>query len=379
MEYGSSGFGGYRDLFESRVRLNERFARLDLDAREVTFETRRLLKMPFLAVLDTSFFHSAFKYQLAHDGAVPLSLQAAQQAAITLFMAEETVWQLFDKIPEFAESLNTTAVTLESLFAKAWAPWITSVDLSSMPADARAQVVLDRDPTDRPAATLATLLSPCLLLATDKDFESLAPVESWTPGELPSAVVAVSTTLVVGQATVRVNATVMVPVLPVAVVGGGVCWLGGRLGVSPWLLAAAIVGGGAFLYMRLDAERRAAARKALADVGTTLLEELVRAQAAQQAALRDLEHRVVPYLGPRSVEAVVLRELAVAGEAISAQRLWERLDPATRPSVTRVRALLRGDPAVALAGRGVWTLGVPLDWLLGHYEDWLATDGAVAR
>src|SRR5581483_11683694 len=128
-----------------------------------------------------------------------------------------------------------------------------------VPAEARAQAVVDRDPTDRPAATLATLLAPCLLLATDKDFESLVPIEPWSPGEPPSAVIAVSATLVVNDTTLHVKAMVMVPVLPVAGVVGGVRWLGDRLGVSPWLLAAAMVGGGAFLYHRLDPQRRATA------------------------------------------------------------------------------------------------------------------------
>ncbi|MGH2627373.1 MAG: hypothetical protein ACRDHY_12065, partial [Anaerolineales bacterium] len=227
---------------------------------------------------------------------------------------------------------------------------------------------VDRDPTDRPAATLATLLAPCLLLATDRDFESLVPVEPWRPGEPPSPVIGVRATLVLNDAMLHVNATVMVPVLPVAGAIGGVRWLGGRLSVSPWLLAAAIVGGGAFLYRRLDPQRRAAARRVLADVRTTVLEELVRAQAEQQTALCALERRVVPYLGPRSIEAVVLRELAVAGEALSAQGLWGRLHPTTRPGVTTVRELLRGHPATALAGRGVWTLGVPLDWLFEQHE-----------
>jgi hypothetical protein len=361
--------GDWRIRPAGTARLEELLAQIDLDELRLQAEARCLLRTPLLGVLDTSFLFTGFQSQLRAGGAPPLSLRAAQQGAIRMLTATGTVEQVFDKLDEFAESLGTSTAHLETLFIDDWSPWITVADVEGVLVDDRAQIVADRDPTDQPAAILASLLSPCLILTTDKDFESMAPIGARSDGELASSILAVSATLVVGEATVHVQAMMMVPTLPVAGIVAGVRWASTRAGISPWIMGLLLAGGGALLYRRMSSKRRATTRQVLGELGTALLEEIATAQARQQMALRDLGRRVVPLLSHRTVDAMVLRELAMADETLSAQRLWERLDPATRPAVTTVRETLRRHAAAAPAGRGTWTLGLPLAWLLSLDED----------
>lgn len=353
----------YLSACERMPRLEELFSNIDLDALEVSAQTQRLLAPPLLAVLDTSFVFTALQSQLRNSGAPPLSLRAAQQGGIRLFIAGETLTETFDKLDEFADALGTTCQRLEAFLIEDWAPSITVVDVAGVAPEGRAALVAERDASDRPAAVLAALLSPCILLAHDRDFEPLG-----IPGR-GEPVLAVQATLVVNDTTVRVQAVVMTPALPVAGVVGGVRWIGNRTGLPPLLVGAALAGGGYLLYTRMAPERRATARQVLADVGTMFLEEAVRAYGEQQQALSALEGLVVPLERPRTVKAVVLRELARADEPLSAQQLWERLDPMTRPALTAVRATLRAHWAAELVGRGIWMLGLPFSHLIELGEE----------
>jgi hypothetical protein len=337
-------------------------ANLDSEALEMSAQTRRLLMPQLLAVLDTSFLFTAFQSQLRNDGAAPLSLRAAQQGRIRLFIADETLTEAFAKLDEFATSLGTARARLEGFLIEDWAPFLTVVDVVGVVPDGRAAPVAERDPADRPAAVLASLLSPCALLTHDRDFEPLGVPEPGSP------VLAVRATLVVNDTAERAQAVVMVSALPVSAALGSVRWIGNQTGASPWLIAAVLVGGGYLLYRRMDPQRRAKAR-ILADIGMSYLEQATRACAEQQQSLRALERLVVPLARPRTVCAVVLRELASADEPLSAQGLWERLDPTTRPSVITVRATLRNHPGVVPVGRGFWMLGLPLNDLVELGEE----------
>jgi hypothetical protein len=344
--------------------------RIDLEALQAAAERRYedLFRAPYLAVLDTEFFRSAFQSQLKFGGP-PLSLRLTREGHLRLFIAEETLFELFDKLAEFADGLGATADELERLLVEEWGPSVYVVELPTESNDSRVALVAARDQTDRPAAILATTLSPCILLTKDKDFEALEVVRPGDP------VFAVRMTIVVNSTTMELQTMVQAPMMPIIGVTASVEWIGKKIGGNPWLLGgilAAILG---LIYWRMDEEKRATTREALGYLGRTYVEHLVVAQENHQAAVAALKERIVPALQQRTSAEVILRHLACSEEDLSAQRLWEQLDPGTRPSVAAVRQLLRTHPAVVRAGRGLWGVGIPLDQLVAY---WLEAGGGNA-
>ena len=343
-----------------QARLQASLERIDLDALQAAAEHRytELFRGPYLGVLDTEFFRSAFQFQLKHD-APPLSLRVARSGHLKLFMAEDTFLELMGKLEEFARDLGTSEAELESLIAEEWAPWIWIVDLPVETSDSRIELVAARDHTDRPAAVLATLLAPCLLLTKDKDFEALQVAKPGDP------VLAIRVSLMVNETTIELQGITTVPVLPIAAVAAGVEWIGKKAGVNPWVVGGILATIPGLIYWHMDEDRRAATRHTLGMLGTAYVEQVGRTQEAQRAALAALNERIVPSLQGRLPSDIVLRHLARSDEPMSAQRLWEQLDPATRASVISIRELLRTHKTTwRCAGRGRWSFGIPLDELL---------------
>jgi|GEM_PF-3386862 len=337
--------------------------RIDIEQLSSELEAKRSLHSPYLFVLDTEFFFSAFQSQLKRGGA-PKSLQVAMRGVIRLFIASDTFFELLDKkLPDFADKLGTTVPVLER-FLMMWLDWLTLVDLPSDYSDPRVKQLAERDASDVPAATLACLLAPCVLLTNDFDFESL--IEDL---ESLSHVLIVKAAVQLDNASGELRMVATVPTLPVAATVGGTRWVANRIGASPWvvggvlMLTVALLG--IWAYRRMDDDDKTALRQFGTEVGTRYLEEVNDIQTRVSDARQTLTKRTVLPLATRNREQVVLRELAMADEALSAQRLWERLDPEARPGVHKVREILRTHPSPVGYGRGQWTLGISAAEALG--------------
>jgi hypothetical protein len=334
----------------------ELLERIDINDLMLKLDTARLLRSPVPCVVDTEFFYSAFQSQLKCGGA-PRSLQTAMEGEIRLFMAEETFEELVDKkLAEFATQLDSTPAVLEDFLGQCWLDWLNLIELPTESADPRVAAVALRDSSDRPAACLASLLAPCVLLTNDQDFEALV-------GAIHSLrhVVVVRAAAALGGATVQLQTMTMLPTLPVTGAAKSTRWVANRIGVSPWILGSIILLLVVWAYRRQDGETRAVIRKTAAEVGNRYLKSLGDAQEKVTLARTTLNKRLVLPSGPRTPEQIVLRELALIDGAASAQKLWERLDPESRPGVNAVRALLRSHPSAQNYKGGVWTFGYRLD------------------
>jgi hypothetical protein len=128
-------------------------------------------RRPLPAVLDTDFIRTGLHAQLS-KGMPPRSVRSAQDGALRLFMEYDTLVETDEKLPKFAGQLGVTVPELRRILNEDWLPHI---DVVKVPAglrelDPRALGVRDGDglrpgaPDDFPAAALAALLSPCLLL-----------------------------------------------------------------------------------------------------------------------------------------------------------------------------------------------------------------------
>jgi hypothetical protein len=279
------------------------------------------------------------------------------EGEVRLFMAEETFEELVEKkLPKFATQLGTTTAVLENFLGRCWLDWLNLVELPTESVDPRVAAVVARDSSDRPAACLASLLAPCVLLTNDQDFEALV-------GAIQSLrhVVVIRAAAALGGATLQLQTIAMLPTLPVTGAAKGTRWVANRIGVSPWILGGIIVLLVVWGYRRQDGETRAVIRKTAAEVGNQYLKSLGDAQAKVTLARTTLNKRLVLPSGPRTPEQIVLRELALIDGAASAQKLWERLDAESRPGVNAVRALLRSHPSAQNYNGGVWTFGYRLD------------------
>lgn len=310
----------------------------------------RNLATPCQFVIDTEFFYSAFQYEL-QQGRCPLSLREAMNGSIRLYMASATMTELREKkLGEFAVGLCTSPAVL-SEFLRRWQKWITEVDIPAEHQDPRIVAVSERDPSDRPAAILASILAPCMLVTNDKDFQAYGVNNSISHVIIFEAAVELS------WASVEMHAILQIPELPLrgAIIGVGLA--AERFKVSPLVIVAAVALLGFVAYRVVSEEARTTIKTTAKSMAKNYVSDLHRVQTAERLARTCLEQRVVVPAVNRSREDNIVRELAMTNEPISAQRLWERLPTNDRPSVKSIREILRNHPSSKGYGRGTWVFG----------------------
>jgi len=307
------------------------------------------------ALLDTDFLRTAFGLQLYRSP--PASLEAARAGVIRLFMAGATLDELYCKIPAFASSLNASSAEIVRLFEDEWLPLIYVVELeSARPRCGRAGDVVALDPFDAGLADLAEALAPCILLTHNSRHFKAFGVQT-----RQQSVHAVKAAVLAQSAAERVQARSTAIGFPPTLAIGGLRWGERKVGVSPWLVGAVVVIGSYVLYRCQSEDRQTRVRQIVLHAGEAIAEAVDReigdAARAEIAGLSVLGSCMVPGSSQRSAESQLLRELAVAEKSMSAQQLWEMLDPQTRPSVQAVRLRLRGNPACVEVRRGGFTFG----------------------
>jgi hypothetical protein len=314
-----------------------------------------LARRPLPAVLDTDFIRTGLHYQLRH-GHPPKSVTTARRGLLRLFMEYETLAETGDRLPRFAAQFGVPVADLRRMLNEDWLPHVDVVRLPAAlrQADPRAAEVRDRDAADFPAAALAALLSPCLMLTCN--YKHFGALGVRTRSQAVDGVMAVAA-INVGES--RVQALVMVPAAPALAAGGALRWASARFGPAAWVGAGLLAAGGIYWYRKQPPGRRGQLRQSAAAIGGRLLEEFcVAAGGAGQARLA-LRATVVPAPGQRTPAAAILRELATSAESLSAQQLAGLLDPSMRPAAASIRAFLRAHEATVFdqVRRGGFVLG----------------------
>lgn len=320
---------------------------------------------PLPAVLDTDFIRTGLHDQL-RQGKLPMSVWSAQEGSLRLFMEYDTLVETRRKLPKFAGQLGVSADELRRILNQEWLPNIEVVRLPPRlrQLDPRALRVRDGDQARRgdvedfPAAALAALLSPCLLLTHNyKHFGALG-VRTRAQGlDGVMAVVAIN----VGE--VQLQAVTWIPALPFRAVGAAMKWATDKTGPAAWVILGMVVAGGIYLYVKQPPERRNTIKKVASSIGTHLMEEYSAAAGEVYQGRVKLRACMVPKPEQRTPVSAILRELALSPESLSAAQLAELLDPSVRPSVADIRAFLRAyDNAVfKQVSRGGFVLG-------SHYQ-----------
>ena len=291
-----------------------------------------------------------------HFGCPPKSVVAARGGSIRLFMEYDTLVETDKRLPRFAGQIGVTATELRRVLNEDWLPYIEVVKLpeSLRQLDQRALAVHDRDADDYPAAALAALLSPCLLLTRNyKHFGALGVRTNSQGVDGVLAVVEIN----IGQ--MHLHAVAMVPAAPALAIGGAAKWASEKIGPVAWLILGGLVACGTWLYFKQPQDRRETIKEVAGQIGTFLLEEGGKATAKIQQGRMQLRASVVPKPEHRSPASAILRELAISPESLSAQQLADLLDPPRRPPVAELRAFLRANDETLFAQvrRGGFVLG----------------------
>jgi len=257
---------------------------------------------------------------------------------IRLFMEYDTLTETFARLPKFAKQLGVPVAELRRALSQDWLPHIQVVTLppSLRHLDPRALAVRGCDADDYPAAALAALLSPCILLTHNhNDFTALGMHTSSQGVDAVMAVIAID----IGE--LRLHAALTMPALPVRLATAGFKWASDRIGPAAWVMIAVAAAGGIYWYRKQSAERREQIKETAGNIGMFLMKEYTAASATVHQARLDLRACLVPKPRQRSAASAIMRELAVAPESLSAQQLAELLDPSLRPRVADLRAFLR--------------------------------------
>jgi hypothetical protein len=329
--------------------------RLDADQLRMIRTMTELKEGPIPTVLDTSCVRTGLQYQLA-NGRLPVSIDAARSGRTRLFMELDTLNETWERLPRFAEQLNVPLASLQNFFATDWLPLLSVVSIPEAlrQVDSRATLVRDLDFDDYPAAALATLLSPCILLTHNhNDFRPL-DIKAKSQG-----VDAVFAAVAIKTGEIEVQAILMIPAAPVVAIGVTAKWAADKVGPMAWVVLALLAAGGVVLYRQQPPERKAHIKHVASESGKFLVEEYTRATFAVRQAQNQLIACVVPSPEERSVMSAVFRKLALAEESLSAQQLCDVLDDSVRPAVDPLRRFLHGNKTTMFreVRRGGFVLG----------------------
>jgi hypothetical protein len=308
-----------------------------------------------LPAVDTSCVRTGLHYQLS-NGSPPASVTTAQDGSVRVLMEYDTLVETQRKLPKFAKGLGVTTAELTRILNEDWLP---NIDVVKIPprlrqVDRRAMEVRDHDADDYPAAALAALLSPCILLT--HNYKHFAALGVKTESQGVDAVLAM-VDLKVGR--MHVQAVVMLPAAPVRMAGATMKWASNRFGPVTWVILGVIAIGGICWYRNQPPERRDRIKEVALDIGTRLMDAYEGAAAEVHQARVQLRACVVPSPEHRAAVSAILRELVVSEESLSAQQVADLLDPPLRPPVAEIRAYLRANDKTLFnqVRRGGFVLG----------------------
>jgi hypothetical protein len=288
-------------------------------------------------VLDTSCVWTGLHFQ-KRNGVPPASVRAQAKGSVRLFMEYDTLVETNERLPRFAQQLDVSEAALRHALNESWLPHIHVVKVPDVwrPLDARAVAVRDLDPDDYPAAALAALLSPSMLLS--HDLKAFGPLSLRS---LRQGIDGVSAIEDLRVAEVALEGAGLIPAIPAWAASTGMRLATKRFGPGAWLVFALLALGGIYLYQRQTPERREHIKASTRAVGLGLLELYAAASERLDEARLRVYGCEVPSPEARTLTSTVLRELGRTTDSLSAQQLADRLPHAVRPSVADLRALLR--------------------------------------
>lgn len=315
---------------------------------------------PMIAVVDTCFLRTGLQVHLTR-GDVPPSLLAMRSGSIRAFMEGDTLREMFARIPKFAIQMATSERALRDLFVSEWLPYIRIVELPTYlrELDQRSLEVQQEDEDDYAAASLAALLSPCILMTHDKDFKPLG-VQHYE-----QAILAIFLVDDVIEGDAQLRTAIMIPTMPFFALGVGTKHAYDRFGPIALGVVGLFLAGGVFVYLKQPKERRDAIRSSAGKYARGVLELYGEAASEAQRARQELSQTLVPPSSDPHPFVLVLRVLATTSTSLSAQQLHTLLQSQYSFNVSELRSYLHAYKSTLFfeERRGGFLLGLP-------YEVW---------
>ncbi len=210
------------------------------------------------------------------------------------------------------------------------------------------------DEADFPAASLAALLSPCLLLTHNYRHFGALGVRTRQQG-----VDGVMAVLAINVGEVQLQAVIWLPALPFRIAGATMGWATEKIGGWAWVILGVATAGGIYWYTKQPPERREQIKTVAGQVATHFMDQYGKATDGVYQARLQLRAVMVPKPVHRTPTSAILRELALSPESLSAAQIAELLYPAVRPSVAEIRDFLRANDEAVFnqVRRGGFVLG----------------------
>ncbi|WP_369042475.1 hypothetical protein [Streptomyces sp. Midd1] len=278
-------------------------------------------------------------------------LRMSDNGTAALYAADHVYEEVYRRLPRIAKSSPVPLEALYAHFEAEYLPALRFVTVSDVDAP-DAQVLAITDPDDVPTGWLAKLISPCVVFSDDKHLKNpgLAP-KDWQRAARSAIEVSDGHT---GQLL-----TVNVAALPVRGAVELILFSGRKIGISPWVIGAAVLGAGVFLLKKEDR------RKTAAVVAGKFLEGLsnqLAADAAQeQRGIESLRKVILPAPARPTIRQQVAITLARQNEPLLAAEVHELIQvhfpDEPEASVRDVRAALEEGTEFVRVQRYRWQLG----------------------
>jgi predicted nucleic acid-binding protein len=269
----------------------------------------------------------------------------------TLYAADHVLDETYEHLPKMANRGLVSLATLRAHFEAEYLPALRFVTMSDVDGP-DAQVLAITDTDDVPTGWLAKLVAPCIVFSDDRHLRKpgFAP-KDWQ--RAAKSVIDIAEGLR-GQA-VAVNAAV----LPARGAVGLAKLLGRQTGISPWVIGAVVLGGGALLLKQSDRRKVAAsfAVSAIEVIGT----KLEAATAQERHGVEKLREIILASPLQPTIRQRVAITLARQNEPLLAAEVHELIQAPfpDEPGVSLqdVRAVLEEGTEFVRVQRYRWQLG----------------------
>ncbi|MFF4453743.1 hypothetical protein [Streptomyces goshikiensis] len=278
-------------------------------------------------------------------------LRMSDDGTAVLYAADHVLEETYEHLPRMAARGLVPLSTLRAHFEAEYLPALRFVTMSDADGPDE-QVLAITDADDVPTGWLAKLIAPCVVFSDDRHLKK--------PGFAPKDWQRAAKSVIDIAEGVRDQAvTVNAAALPARGAVGLVKLLGRQAGISPWVIGAVVLGGGALFLKQPDRRKSAAsfAVKALEVVGA----KLEAATARERRGLEKLREVILAAPLRPTLRQQVAITLARQNEPLLAAEVHELIyvhfpyEPTADPQAVRV-VLEEGSEFVRIQ-RYRWQLG----------------------
>lgn len=304
----------------------------------------------FLGVTDTDALLSSIDND-CRKGWHSRLLRMSSSGTAFLYASDHVYFEVYRRLPKIARSSPVPLDTLRAHFETEYLPALRFVTVSDLDA-MDSQVLAINDSTDVPTGRLAKLIAPSVVFSGDKHLRNpgLAPKDWQAAARLA---------IDISEGDSGQRSTAVAASLPVYGTVQLTKFVGGKIGVSPWILGAVLIGGG-YLLLRKP-ERREKVLKYAIPAFEFIATEFEEAAAQERRGVQGLAKIILPEPAEPSIRQQVAITLARQGEPLLAKEIQELIQGSFSddlvPTVAEVRTVLTEGSEFVQPERYRWQFG----------------------